>query len=120
MEKQMTRMTLRKYAMYTGEKMCGGVVVPAPTNIRDGYEEGSHHRIPSIYGGAPKGKVKFGTQVKEGTDNTPSPREDMGYQEWREYYTHDVEKICDVEDTPELREWVKGCEKYGFPTIYYG
>ena len=115
------RITLKHYGLYMAEMMGRDpqwgkpFMPPAPTNIRDGYQEYSYHRHP-------EGTVRksYESTVEEGTDNTPSPNRDMGYQEYREYFTYEVEKICDVQDTHELREWLRGCDKYGFPTVYYG
>ena len=115
------RMTLKKYGLYMADMMGRDpewgepFMPPAPTNIRDGYQEYSYHRHP-------EGTVRksYESTVEEGTDNTPSPNKDMGYQEYREYFTHKVELICDVQDTPSLRLWLDGCKEYGIPSVYYG
>ena len=119
------RMTLKKYGLYMAEMMGkdpefwdGDVpfLPPAPTNIRDGYEQTSYHRGYTY----PDRPQSFPTTVEEGTDITPKPNEDLGAGEYREYYTHKVEKICDVQDTPSLRLWLDGCKEYGTPSVYYG
>ena len=116
------RMTLKKYGLYMADMMGRDpqwgepFMPPAPTNIRDGYEEYSYHRQYAT----DRVEMCEPSTVEEGTDNTPRPTKDLGAGIYREYYTHKVEKICNVKDTHELREWLEGCYKYGFPSVYYG
>ncbi|MAR83263.1 MAG: hypothetical protein CMF55_00510 [Legionellales bacterium] len=125
-------MTMKKYGLYMAQMMGRDpqwgepFMPPAPTNIRDGYEEYAYtfHADedraisipPSFHFISQDGRMDW---VREGTDNTP--REPVGNAHYTtKFFTHDVEKICDVEFTEELEKWLKGCDTYGFPTVYYG
>lgn len=89
--------------------------VPSPPfNIRMGYEETERvyhvdddiRRINKIY-------------LREGTDNTPTPKT-IDNDIVTGYYTTSVELICDVELTADLKRWLEYTAEWGVPKVYYG
>jgi hypothetical protein len=115
---------LNDYGMYLADSMrklhyenAPEQFVPSPPfNIRMGYEETEQqYTLDDDY------RPTSAIYLREGTDNTPTPESINPHtQVITSYYTFNVELICDVELTADLKEWLEHTEKWGVPTVYYG
>jgi len=100
-------------------EMAKGRVPASPKNVRMGYVERSYWHPTDEEGNVTDFGQDFVETIEEGSWEEKK-REEQGENGFRSFWNHDVEYICDVEDTHYFREWDKDVKEGGYPSLYWG
>ena len=101
-------------------EMAQGRVPALPKNVRVGYVERSYWHPTDEEGNVTDTGQDFIETIEEGSWQK-GKREEQGEGGFRSFWNHEVEYICDVEDTSPFQEWENMAkEGGGYPRLYWG